>query len=81
MNSTSDLDPIAVFSGTAWQCGLVVSLLKNAGIKAFIFYGGRGTLSPWDVKGGLPINQIMVPGEDEKKAREVIRQYEKSMSE
>jgi hypothetical protein len=48
MNNTSENNeekPIEVFTGTAWESGLVQSLLENAEIKAFVYYGGRGTLA------------------------------------
>jgi hypothetical protein len=68
-------DPIEVFSGTAWEVGLVESLLENAEINAYVHYGGRGTMAPWDSRGCFPLNRIMVSGEDYEKAKEVVDQY------
>lgn len=45
---------IEVFTGTDWECGLVQSLLENAEINAFVYYGGRGTLAPWNLVGSVP---------------------------
>lgn len=74
-----DLNPVEVFVGTAWEAGLVESLLENAEITVFIRYGGKGTMAPWDSGGGLPVNRIFVSADDAEKAQEVIRQYYEAM--
>ena len=71
--------PIEIFSGTAWECGLVQSLLENAEIKAFVYYGGRGTLAPWNSVGSVPKNRIAVSSEDFEKAKQVVDQYYEAM--
>jgi hypothetical protein len=48
-------------------------------IAAYVYYGGRGTLAPWDSGGGLPINRIIVSSEDYEKAKQVISQYYKAV--
>jgi len=73
--------PIEIFTGTAWEVALVQSLLENAEIKAFVYYGGRGTLAPWDVVGGAKINRIAVSSEDYEKAKQVVDQYYRAMKE
>ncbi len=73
-------NPVEVFSGTAWEVGLVTSLLENAEIEVFVYYGGEGTMAPWDSGGGLPINRIMVAGGDFDKAKQVIGQYFDAMN-
>ena len=72
-------NPTEVFSGTAWECGLVESLLENAEIKAYVYYGGRGTMAPWDSGGGMPINRIIVSSKDLEKAKQVVDQFYESM--
>jgi len=82
MNSTAgsiEKDPVEVFSGTAWECGLVQSLLENAEIKVFIYYGGRGTLAPWNTVGSVPKNRIAVSSKDFDKAKQVVDQYYEAM--
>jgi len=82
MNSTSENNeekPMEVFTGTAWECGLVQSLLENAEIKAFVYYGGRGTLAPWNTVGSVPKNRIAVSSEDYEKAKQVVDQYYEAM--
>lgn len=78
MNDITDNNenkPLEVFAGTAWEVALVQSLLENAEIKAYIYYGGRGTMAPWDSKGCFPLNRIMVSSEDYEKAKQVVTQY------
>ncbi len=74
-------NPTEVFVGTAWEVALVQSLLENAEIKAYVYYGGRGTMAPWDSKGCFPLNRIMVSGEDFEKAKEVVNQYYDALQE
>jgi hypothetical protein len=84
MKSTSENNeekPMEVFTGTAWECGLVQSLLENAEIKAFVYYGGRGTLAPWNSVGSVPKNRIAVSSEDYEKAKQVVDQYYEAMKE
>ena len=84
MNDSTDQkeeNPIEVFTGTALECGLVQSLLENSEIKAFIYYGGRGTLAPWNSVGSVPKNRIAVYSEDYEKAKQVVDQYNEAMKE
>ena len=71
--------PIKVFTGTAWEVALVQSLLENVEIKAFVQYGGEGTLAPLDTVGGIPMNRITVSSEDYEKAKQVVEQYYEAM--
>ena len=71
--------PIEVFTGTAWEVALVQSLLENAEIAAFVYYGGRGTLAPLDSVSGIPMNRITVSSEDYEKAKQVVDQYYEAM--
>lgn len=73
--------PAEVFRGTGWEVALVESLLENAEIKAYVYYGGHGKTAPWDSRGCFPLNRIMVSGEDFEKAKEVIKQYYNAVKE
>lgn len=73
--------PIQVFVGTAWEVALVQSLLENAEINAYVYYGGEGTMAPWDSKGCFPMDRIMVSSEDYEKAMEVVNQYYDALKE
>ena len=71
--------PIKIFTGTAWEVALVQSLLENAEIRAFVQYGGHGTLAPLDTVGGIPLNRITISSEDYEKAKQVVDQYYEAM--
>ena len=71
--------PIEVFTGTAWEVALVQSLLENAEITAFVYYGGKGTLAPLISVGGVKMNRITVSSEDYEKAKQVVDQYYEAM--
>jgi len=64
-------NPTQVFVGTPWKVALVQSLLENAEVKAYVYYGGRGTMAPWDSKGCFPLNRLIVSSEDYEKAKVV----------
>ena len=68
-------DSVEVFRGTGWEVALVQNLLENAEIRAYVYYGGRGTTAPWDSRGCFPLNRIRVSSEDYEKAKEVVDQY------
>lgn len=74
-------NPIEIFSGTAWEAAFVQSLLENAEIKAFVFYGVEGILAPLDSGSGLPINRIIVSSSDYEKAKVVVDQYYAALKE
>ena len=59
-------NPTEVFVGTAWQVALVQSLLENAEVKAYIYYGGHGTTASRDSR-------------NHERAKEVVRQFYESM--
>ena len=71
--------PIEVFTGTAWEVALVQSLLENAEITAFVYYGGKGILAPLNSVGGVKINRITVSSKDYEKAKQVVDQYYEAM--
>jgi hypothetical protein len=73
--------PAEVFRGTGWEVSLVQSLLANAEIKSYVYYGARGTMAPWDSRGCFPLSRIMVSSEDFEKAKEVINQYYNAVKE
>jgi len=52
-------NPTEVFVGTAWQVALVQSLLENAEVKAYIYYGGHGTTASRDSRSCFPLNRVM----------------------
>jgi len=73
--STEADDPVEVFAGTGWEAGMLQSLLENADIEVFIYFGGEATMAPWDSGGGMPLNRLVVARRNAEKAKEVVSQY------
>ena len=79
-SNKKEIEPVEVFSGTAWQAGMVKSLLENAEIEAFIKDGIMGTFNPWwTAPGGAGAVKVFVSKEDYAKAKEVVNEYEKNL--
>ncbi len=69
---------IEIFAGTAWQAGMVKSLLENEGIEAFLKDEIIGTLSPWwSAPGGAGAVKVIVSNADYGHAMQVIEEYNK----
>lgn len=72
--------PIVVFSGTIWQAEMVMSLLANADIEAFLKDEIIGTLAPWwAAPGGAGSVSVEVSARDFDEARLVVNDYEKNL--
>lgn len=77
MSGESNVVPVEVFAGTAWEAALVKSLLENAEIVAFLKDEIRGTMAPWNVSaGGKDPVKIVVSSLDYEKAKEVVDAFE-----
>ena len=55
--------------------------MENAEIQTFVYYGGRGSLTPWNSVGSVPKNRIAVSSDDAEKAKQVVDQYYNAMKE
>jgi len=76
------MNPVEVYAGTAWQAGMVKSLLENAEIEAFLKDEIIGTLSPWwTAPGGAGAVKVFVSDRDWDKAKEIVEVFEKHESE
>jgi hypothetical protein len=81
-NQSKEPEPVEVYSGTAWQAGIVKSLLENAEIEAFMIDKIMGTLNPWwTAPGGAGSVRVFVSNEDYSKAREIVEEFEKNLKE
>jgi hypothetical protein len=79
MVSNKDIKLIEVFSGTAWEAGVVKSLLENAEIQVYLKDEIRGTLAPWHVApGGVGAVKVIVSDADFEKASQVVADFEKN---
>lgn len=66
---------IEIFAGTAWEAGLVKSLLENAEIQAFLKDEIRGTSSMVISGSGTGGVKILISGNDYQNAKTVIEEY------
>ncbi len=70
---------VEVYDGTAWQAGIVKSLLDDAGIEAFIKDAILGTLNPWwTAPGGAGAVKVIVAEKDALEAMKVVEEFEKN---
>ncbi len=76
---TRHFDFCEVFAGSAWQAGLVKSLLEDAGIRAFLKDEIINRASPWwaSTAGSGPVKVLVAEG-DEQEASGVVALYEKN---
>jgi hypothetical protein len=82
MKKYSETEPILVFAGTAWEAGIVKSLLENAEIEAFLKDEIMGTLNPWwTAPGGAGSVKVFVSGTDSDKAFEIVQEFERNIKE
>ena len=80
MKMISNIEPVEVFAGTAWQAGMVKSLLENEEIEAFLKDDIIGTLGPWwAAAGGAGSVKVFVSNLDFMKAKVIVDEYEKNL--
>jgi hypothetical protein len=71
---------VEIFAGTAWQAGVVKSLLEDAEIESFLKDAIMGTLNPWwTAPGGAGSIKIFVSDLDFEEARTIVDNYEKNL--
>jgi hypothetical protein len=77
-DETDPNEPVSVFSGQAFDCDLLQSLLKNSEIESFQYYGDSASmgagLGPWN-----PPDRIMAAPKDLDQAKEVVAQFLESL--
>jgi hypothetical protein len=75
--NNSNVNPVEVFAGTAWEAAVVKSLLENAEIEVFLKDEIRGTMAPWHVSpGGTDAVTVVVSSSDYKNACQVVDEYQ-----
>jgi hypothetical protein len=80
MKPDMKVEPVEVFDGTAWQAGVVKSLLENAEIKAYLKDEIMGTLNPWwTAPGGAGSVKLFVSKSNFDIARQIVKEYEKNL--
>jgi len=79
MNTDNEIEPVEVFAGTAWQAGIVKSLLENAEIEAYLKDFIIGTLNPWwTAPGGAGSVSVFISSQDYDKAKLIVDEFEKN---
>ena len=69
-----------IFRGIIYQAHLVVKLLENAGVDAYLQDEITGTLNmPWDSSGGVGMVKVTVSSADYEKAQAVVKEYEQNL--
>lgn len=80
MIKNTENEPIQIFAGTAWEAGIVKSLLENAEVEAFLKDEIMGTLNPWwTAPGGAGSVKVFVSGLDFEKANEIVKEFERNI--
>jgi hypothetical protein len=70
--------PVEIYSGSAWQAGIVKTLLEDSEVKAYIQDEILGTLVPWNTApGGAGAVRIFVSSNDFTLAKKIVEEYEK----
>lgn len=75
-NQDDENNPIEVFSGDLWECGMVKSLLIDAGIEAFLNNENLGTVAPWiSAPGGAGPISVIVAKRDYQEAMKIVKDF------
>ena len=76
MKPSSEINPIVIFTGTAWQAGMVKSLLENAGIEAYVLEHARATYNPgWNLPGEGGSVRVMISDHKLSDAKIIVDEY------
>lgn len=79
MKASNGLELVEVYAGTAFEAGMVKSLLSNAEIDSFLKDENVGTIIPWwAAPGGAGAVKILVPKFNEDISRLIIAEFEKN---
>ena len=81
MSENQEINPVVVFVGTAWQAGMVKSLLEDAGIEAFLLEHARATYNPgWNLPGEGGSVRVMISDMDLAEAKPIVESYVSNLS-
>jgi hypothetical protein len=76
MKSKQEIGAVEIFAGTPWECGMVKTLLGDAGIEAFVQDEIMGTLNPWWTSpGGAGPIRVIISSQDVEMAIPIVDQY------
>jgi len=77
MDSSKDNEPVVVFTGHAWEAEMLVNILENEGISAFVNNEVIGTLFPFYTTPGMGAVRVVVSKADEEMAKMRVAIFEK----
>ena len=77
MNEQQSTEPVIVFTGHAWEAEMLVTILDNEGIKAFVTNEVIGTLFPFYTTPGMGAVRVVVSKPDAEKASLVVADFQK----
>lgn len=80
MKQEPEAEAVEIFAGNAWECGMVVTLLGDAGIDAYMNDVIMGTMNPWwtNAGGAGPI-RVIISDRDVELAKPIVDQYIKNL--
>ncbi len=77
MENKDKITSAEVYNGPVWQAQMVINLLQNAGVEAFLQNEASGSLHlPWASPGGVGEAKVVVSGTNYEKARKIVEEYE-----
>lgn len=80
MTKENQIRSVEIFRGMIFQAQMVVNLLENAGIDAYLQDEITGTLNlPWDNAGGVGMVKVTVSSADLEQAQVVVDEYKKNL--
>ena len=80
MGKEEQFQMVEIFTGTPWQCGMVKTLLEDAGIEAFLADEIVGMLYPWWTSpGGASPVRVLISSLDQDRARAIVGDYQKNL--
>lgn len=77
MNEHQSTEPVVVFTGHAWEAEMLVTILDNEGIKAFVNNEVIGTLFPFYTTPGMGAVRVIVSESDAEQASLVVADFQK----
>ena len=73
---SKDIFPVEVFSGSEWESQIIIGLLENEGVAAYLINEISGTLMPWVFSpGGLGAVKVSVSNIDLELAEKVVAAF------
>ncbi len=81
MKKNNENQPVVIFTGHAWESEMLINMLENEGINAFINNEVVGTLFPFYSTPGMGAVRVVVSKNDVEKAKHLVEDFEKKRSE